>query len=74
MVNPIITQTLPTLVGMHVVSHTTDTMFGRRGSHSQSRNKQKHGDTIIVGNRVYKLHTGDRGGRYYVRKGRKIYV
>ena len=66
--------TLPTIVGMHVVSRTTDTLFGKRGSRSRSRARQKRSDTIMVGNRVYKLHYGDRGGRYYVRKGRKIYV
>lgn len=70
----LMTQTLPTLVGMHIASETTKTMFGRRGSRSRSRARQKHGDTIAVGNRVYKLHYGDRGGRYYVRKGRRIYV
>ncbi len=70
----LVSQTLPTLVGMHVVSKSTETLFGRRGSHSQCRARQKHSDTIIVGNRVYKLHYGERGGRYYVRKGRKIYV
>ena len=31
MVNPIIHHTLPTVVGMGVVSRTTDTMFGRSG-------------------------------------------
>ena len=70
----IVSTTLPTIIGMGVVSETTKTMFGKRGSRSRSRARQKHGDTIMVGNRVYKLHTGDRGGKYYVRKGRKIYV
>ena len=31
MVNPIITTTLPTIVGMGVVSRTTETMFKRGG-------------------------------------------
>ena len=70
----IVSTTLPTIIGMGVVSETTKTMFGKRGRGSQSRMKQKHSNTVMVGNRVYKLHTGDRGGRYYVRKGRKIYV
>ena len=69
----LMTQTLPTLVGMHVVSKSTETMFGK-GKRDRRRANQKHGSTIAVGNRVYKLHYGDRGGRYYVRKGRKIYV
>lgn len=70
----LMTETLPTLVGMHVVSKSTDTLFGKRGSRSWSKARQKHGNTVMVGNRVYKLRRGERGGRYYVRKGRKIYV
>jgi len=70
----LISTTVPTLVGMHVVSKSTETLFGRRGRRSQSKARQKHGATVMVGNRVYKLHSGERGGRYYVRKGRKIYV
>jgi len=31
MTMPIMTQTLPTIIGMGVVSRTTETMFGRRG-------------------------------------------
>ena len=70
----IISTTLPAVISMGVVSKTTDTMFGKRGRRSQSKSWQKHGSTVMVGNRVYKLHRGERGGRYYVRKGRKIYV
>ena len=74
MTMPIMTQTLPTIVGMGVVSKSTETMFGKGRRRSKSKLRQKHGNTVMVGNRVYKLHSGDRGGRYYVRKGRKIYV
>ena len=70
----IVSTTLPTIIGMHVVSESTKTLFGKRGSHNRSRVRQKHGNTIAVGNRVYKFHTGNRGGRYYIRKGRRIYV
>ena len=66
--------TLPTVIGMGVVSETTRVMFDKKGRRIRSKSKQKQGDTVIVGNRLYKLHTGDRGGRYYTRKGRKIYV
>lgn len=68
------TQTLPTIIGAHVVSESTKTLFGKRGSCSRHRSGQKHGGTVMVGNRVYKLYTGNHGGRFYVRKGRKIYV
>lgn len=50
----IISTTLPTIVGMHVVSETTKTMFGRRGSrsraraHAKSRSRPKSA-TVIVG-------------------------
>ena len=74
MAMPLMTQTLPTIVGAHVVSRSTETMFGRRGKRSRRKANQKHSNTVMVGNRVYKLHYGERGGRYYVRKGRKIYV
>ena len=70
----IVSTTLPTIIGMHVVSETTKTMFGKRGRRSQSKVRQKHGNTVMVGNRAYKLHRGERGGRYYIRKGRKVYV
>ncbi len=70
----IVSTTLPTIIGMGVVSETTRTMFGKRGSRSRSKARQKQGNTVMVGNRVYKLHTGDRGGRYYVRKGKKVYI
>lgn len=70
----LMTETLPTLVGMHVVSKSTETVFGKRGGRSRSKSRQKRGNTIAVGNRVYKLYHGERGGRYYVRKGRKIYI
>ncbi len=74
MTMPLMTQTLPAIVGVHVVSRSTETLFSKRGSRIRSKARQKHGNTVMVGNRVYKLHRGERGGRYYVRKGRKIYV
>lgn len=70
----IVSTTLPTIIGMGVVSETTKTMFGKRGRRGKSKTKQRHGNTVMVGNRVYKLHYGNRGGRYYVRKGRRVYV
>lgn len=72
----ILSTTLPTVLGMGVVSETTKTVFGkgRQGYRPRTSIKMKHGSTVVVGNRVYKLHRGERGGRYYVRKGRKVYV
>lgn len=58
----IMTQTLPTVVGMGVVSKTTETMFDKR-----RRGK-------IPKRRTIKIHQGPRGGRYIMRKGRKIYL
>lgn len=52
MVNSLMTETLPTIVGMGVVSQTTETMFGRRGSRSTSRRGGKtrsKSATVIVG-------------------------
>lgn len=69
----LMSETLPTLVGMHVVSESTKTMFGKRRP-SRGRTQHRRVATIAVGNRVYKLHYGERGGRYYVRRGRRIYV
>jgi hypothetical protein len=53
---PLMTQTLPTIIGAHVVSHATDTLFVKRGKRG-SRSRQVRGKarsrtksaTIIVG-------------------------
>lgn len=49
----LMTQTLPTIIGAHVVSESTKTMFGKRGSRSRQvrsrpRSRPKSA-TIIVG-------------------------
>jgi len=61
--NVIVSQTLPTVVGMGVVSKTTETMFGKKGR----KGKARKGKTI-------KVYRGRRGGTYVIRKGRKIYL
>ena len=66
MTTPLLTQTLPTVIGMGVVSRTTDTMFGRRGRRSKSRVVVKLGGRSV--------HTGKRGGKYLIKKGRRIYI
>lgn len=73
----LMTTTLPTVIGMGVVSETTKTLFGK-GKRSRRRDQgstgQVRSNSIMIGNRTYKLRTGNRGGRYYVHKSRKIYV
>ncbi len=64
MVSPIMTTTLPTIVGMGVVSETTRVMFDKRGRRIKGRSK----------GRAVKVYRGSRGGRYVIRKGRKIYI
>jgi len=64
----IISHTLPAVVGMGVVAHATDTMFGRRKSKPPKRKKVK------AKGRGPKIHKGPRGGKYIIRKGRKVYV
>jgi len=61
--NVIMTQTLPSIVGMGVVSRATETTLGKKGR----RAKARKGKTI-------KVYRGRRGGTYVIRKGRKIYL
>jgi hypothetical protein len=72
MVNPIMTETLPTIIGIGVVSRTTETMFDRRGRRirvrGKSRPKSKQSRSVL------KIHRGSRGGKYLIRHGRKIYI
>ena len=56
------TTTLPTIVGMGVVSRTTETMFDREGQRRRPRKTK------------FKIYQGKRGGRYILKKGRKIYI
>jgi len=56
----LLSTTLPTVVGMGVVAQTTQTMFGKKGR----KGKQKK----------FKIYQGKRGGRYIIKKGRKIYI
>jgi hypothetical protein len=66
----IMTQTLPTVVGMGVVSRAVDTTFGQRGR-GAPRKKSKPAAKKSKGPKVY---TGPRGGKYILRKGRKVYI
>jgi len=60
--------TLPTIVGMGVVSRTTDTMFRKGGRRRASRStKSSKRRTPVV-------HTGPRGGKYIMKRGRRVYI
>ena len=62
MVTPLMTSTLPTIIGMGVVAQTTQTMFGKgRGGRKVKKRK-------------FKIYQGKRGGQYIIRKGRKVYI
>lgn len=69
--NALMTQTLPTLVGMHVVSSSTKTLFGRGRGKTATRAGRKTAVRTFKGRVV---HKGSRGGTYIVKKGRKIYL
>ena len=69
MTTPLMTSTLPTIVGMGVVSRTTDTMFGRR-----ERNGRRRAAKNTSKRKSPKVYTGPRGGKYILKRGRKVYV
>jgi len=64
----LMTTTLPTIVGAHVVSSATETMFGKGKRRATSR----RGAKSRVSGRV--VHQGKRGGKYLIKKGRKVYI
>jgi len=64
----IMSTTLPTVIGMGVVSKTTDTMFGKKGRRGAATRRAKS----QVGSR--RIHIGKRGGRFIMKKGRRIYI
>lgn len=68
---PLMTQTLPTIVGMGVVSRAVETMHGKRSSGATRKSSKPKSRKPKKGPKVY---TGPRGGKYIMRKGRRIYV
>ncbi len=62
----LIATTVPTLVGMHVVSKSTETLFGKNRRRRATRAKSR------VGSR--KVYIGKRGGKYIMKKGRRVYI
>ena len=67
----IMTTTLPTVIGMGVVSKSTDTMFGKGKRGATSRRATRRTKSTVG---VRKVHTGKRGGKYVMKKGRRIYI
>ena len=63
----LIATTVPTLVGMHVVSKSTDTLFGKNGRRRGTKSQYR-----ATGRR--KIYTGKRGGKYIMKKGRRVYI
>jgi len=61
----IMTTALPTIIGMGVVSKTTETMFGKEKRRADGKRPRKT---------KFKIYQGKRGGRYILKKGRKIYI
>ena len=68
----IMTTTLPTIIGMGVVSKSTDTMFGKGKRGTSQRTTRTARTKTKVG--VRKVHTGKRGGKYVMKKGRRVYI
>ena len=61
--------TLSTVIGAGVVLHVADRVLGHRRPKANPRNwrpvKKVQGHVV---------HKGKRGGRYIIKKGRKVYV
>ena len=66
MSNGMITSTLPTIVGMGVVSKTAEVALTPRGRRAAAKRRAK--------GRLPKMYRGPRGGRYIIKRGRRIYI
>ena len=66
MSNGIITSTLPAVIGMGVVSKTAEMALTPRGRRATAKHRSK-------GKRP-KIHRGPRGGRYIIKRGRRVYI
>ena len=62
----IMAETLPTVIGMATVSRAVDTTMGRRSKRGRKAKRAK--------DRVVKIYRGPRGGKYIIRRGRRIYI
>jgi hypothetical protein len=72
MADTLMSQTLPTIIGMGVVAHTTNTMFGRGRRKAASKSRAKARPSNRSKGPV--IHRGPRGGRYIIRRGRRVYL
>ena len=70
----LMSQTLPAIIGMGVVSESTKTMFGKNGRRTSSRRSTRTArrTTARIGGKV--VRTGKRGGKYVMKNGRKVYI
>ena len=64
----LLSTTVPTLVGMSVVSETTKVLFDKRTGKRKTVTVRKR--TV----RKFKVHQGKRGGKYIIKNGRRVYV
>ena len=71
----LMSNTLPTVIGMGIVSQTTQTMFGRGKSRTTTRKRKTTTKRVAItkiGGRA--VHKGKRGGTYIVKNGRRVYL
>ena len=66
MANGIITNTLPTVVSMGIVGRTAEVALTPRGRRAAAKRRAK--------GRLPKIYRGPRGGRYIIKRGRRIYI
>ena len=66
----ILSTTLPTVIGMGIVSETTRTMLGKRGRRRTTTRNARTRSQAGSG----RVHTGKRGGKYRMKKGRRVYI
>ena len=64
----LLSTTLPTVIGMGVVAETTRVMFDKRTGKKRVVTVRKRTT------RNFKVHRGKRGGKYIMKKGRRIYI
>lgn len=65
-VNPLMTETLPTLVGMGIVGRTAEMALTPRGGRAAAKRRKA--------SKRPKIHKGSRGGRYIIKRGRRVYI
>ena len=61
----LLTTTLPTIVGMAVITKATTTMFGEKRRRAAKRRPRQT---------KFKIYQGPKGGQYILRKGKKVYI